>query len=89
MNKEAEKVALSEEQKKLLAREYRDITQRIVASGTWVWQTMAVLAGGFILAAALVSRSGGAQSFRIYRGVHPGHRHNDHSLAVLEQIREA
>jgi hypothetical protein len=54
MNREAEKVALSEEQKKLLAREYRDITQRIVASGTWVWQTMALLAGGFILAAALV-----------------------------------
>ena len=63
MNREAEKVALSEEQKKLLAREYRDITQRIVASGTWVWQTMAVLAGGFILAAALILALGAPSRF--------------------------
>jgi hypothetical protein len=54
MNKEAEEVALSEEQKQLLAQEYRDITQRIVGSGAWVWQAMAVLVGGFILAAVLV-----------------------------------
>jgi hypothetical protein len=54
MNREAEKVDLSEGQKNLLAKEYRDITQRIVASGTWVSQSMAVLIGSAVIAAALV-----------------------------------
>lgn len=58
MSKESKDVALSEEQKNLLVQEYRDITQRIVTSGTWVWQTMALLVGGFILAAVLVPTLG-------------------------------
>lgn len=54
MNKESKDFALSEELKSLLVHEYRDITQRIVTSGTWVWQSMALFIGGAVAAAGLV-----------------------------------
>ena len=63
MNKEAEKVALNEEQKRLLAKEYRDITQRIAASGTWVWTTLALFVAGAVAAAGFVLAAGGSSRF--------------------------
>ena len=69
MNKEAENVALSEEQKRLLAREYRDITQKVVASGTWVWQTLALFVG-FAMVAAVLVLAMWEQSRLMYIGVY-------------------
>ncbi len=69
MNKEAEKADLSDGQKNLLVQEYRDITQRIVTSGTWVWQAMALFIGGAIAAVGLVL-SFGAPSRLEFIGVY-------------------
>jgi membrane protein YdbS with pleckstrin-like domain len=63
MNRESGNVAFSEEQRSLLAKEYRDITQRIAASGTWVWTTLALFVAGAVAAAGFVIAAGGSSRF--------------------------